>query len=54
MLKNNNVTYFYSLGVEHIPKKKIKKFRGNKNIITSIYRIQIQVDDVWMLLYCIC
>ena len=26
-------------GVEHIPKE-IKKFIGNKNIITNIYRIQ--------------
>ena len=28
---NNNVTYFDSFGVEHIPKE-IKKFIGNKNI----------------------
>ena len=34
-----NVTYFVSFGVEHIPKD-IRKFFGNKNIITSIYRIQ--------------
>ena len=34
-----NVTYFDSFGVEHIPKE-IKKFIGNKNIITDIYRIQ--------------
>ena len=34
-----NVTYFDSFGVEHIPKE-IKKFIGNKNIITNIYRIQ--------------
>ena len=33
-----NVTYFDSFGVEHIPKE-IKKFIGNKNIITNIYRI---------------
>ena len=31
--------YFDSFGVEHIPKE-IKKFTGNKNIITNIYRIQ--------------
>ena len=36
---NNNVNYFGSFGVEHIPKE-IKKFIGNKNIITNIYRIQ--------------
>ena len=31
--------YFDSFGVEHVPKE-IKKFIGNKNIITNIYRIQ--------------
>ena len=34
-----NVTYYDSFGVEHVPKE-IKKFIGNKNIITNIYRIQ--------------
>ena len=34
---NNNVTYFDSFVVEHIPKE-IKKFIGNKNIY--IFRIQ--------------
>ena len=34
-----DVTYFNSLGVELIPKE-IRKFIGNKNIITNIYRIQ--------------
>ena len=34
-----DVTYFDSFGVEHIPKE-IRKFIGNKNIITNIYRIQ--------------
>ena len=34
-----NVKCFGSFGVEHIPKE-IKKFIGNKNIITNIYRIQ--------------
>ena len=34
-----DVTYFDSLGVELIPKE-IRKFIGNKNIITNIYRIQ--------------
>ena len=38
-VKNNNVTYFDSLGVEHIPKE-IKKSIGNKNIKTNIFRIQ--------------
>ena len=34
-----NVTYFDSFGVEHIPKE-TKKFIGNKNVVTNIYRIQ--------------
>ena len=34
-----NVTYFDIFGVELIPKE-IRKFIGNKNITTSIYRIQ--------------
>ena len=36
---NNNVTYFDSFGVEHIPKE-IKKFIENKNIKANIFRIQ--------------
>ena len=36
---DNNVTYFDSFGVEHIPKE-IKKFIRNKNIKTNIFRIQ--------------
>ena len=36
---NNNVIYFGSFEIEHIPKA-IKKFIGNKNIITNIFRIQ--------------
>ena len=35
----DNVTYFDSFGVEYIPKE-IKKFIGNRNITTNIYRIQ--------------
>ena len=38
-VNRDNATYFDSLWVEHIPKE-IKKFIGNKNIITNIYRIQ--------------
>ena len=34
-----NVTCFDSFGVEYTPKE-IKKFIGNKNITTNIYRIQ--------------
>ena len=38
-INNNNVAYFDSFGVEHIPKE-IKKLIVNKNVITNIYRIQ--------------
>ena len=37
--KKNKFVYFDSFGVEHIPKE-IKKFIGNKNTKTNIYRIQ--------------
>ena len=35
----NNIVYFDGFGVEHIPKE-IKRFIGNINIKTNIYRIQ--------------
>ena len=38
-VRNNNITYFDSFGVEHIPKE-IKTFIDNKNIKTNIFRIQ--------------
>ena len=38
-VQNNDVTYFDSFGVEHIPKE-IKTFIGNKNIKKKILRIQ--------------
>ena len=34
-----NVTYFHSFEVWNIPKE-IRKFIGNKNITTNIYRVQ--------------
>ena len=34
-----NLTYFESFGVEYIPKES-RKFIGNENIITNIYRTQ--------------
>ena len=37
---SNGMTYFDSVGVEHIPKE-IKKFIGKKNVITNIFRIQV-------------
>ena len=38
-VNNNNVTYFDSFGVEHIPKE-IIKFIKNRNIKTNIFRMQ--------------
>ena len=32
-----NITYFDRFGVEHIPKK-IRKFIGNKKVVTNLYR----------------
>ena len=46
-VNGNNIIYFDSFGVEHIPKE-IKKSIGSKNIITKIYRIRF---DVWRLFY---
>ena len=48
---NNNVTYFDSFGVEHIPKE-IKAFIGNKNIKTNIFRIQ-SYDSIMCGYFCI-
>ena len=42
-VKNNDITYFESFGVEHIPKEIIKFINRpsqNKNIKTNIFRIQ--------------
>ena len=36
---NNEVIYFDSFGVEHVPEE-IKKFIGNENIKTNIFRVQ--------------
>ena len=45
-LNAENVTYFNSFGVEHVLKE-VKKFIGNKNIITNIYRIQGHYSIMW-------
>ena len=37
--KKNEIVYFDSFGVEHIPEE-IKEFIGNKNIKANIFRIQ--------------
>ena len=49
---NNNVTYFEH--IEHIEyiKKEIKKFIGNKNIKTNIFRIQ-RYDSIMCGYFCI-
>ena len=46
-----NVRYFDSFEDEHIPEE-IKKFIGNKNIITNIYRIQ-EYDSIMCGYFCI-
>ena len=51
-MNGNNIIYFGSFGVEHIPKEMIKKFIGNKNIITYIYRIQAY-DSIMCQYFCI-
>ena len=38
-VKNNEVIYFDSFGVEHGPKE-IKRFIGHKNVKANIFRIQ--------------
>ena len=48
---NNDVTYFDSLGVEHIPKE-IKKSISNKKIKTNIFRIQAY-DSIMCEYFCI-
>ena len=50
-VKNNDITYFDSFGVEHIPKE-IKKFIDNKNIIANIFRIQAY-DSIMCGYFCI-
>ena len=41
-VNTENLTYFDSFGVEHIPKE-IRKFIENKNIKTNIYKNVIYV-----------
>ena len=50
-VNRNNITYFDSFGVEHIPKE-IKNFVRKKNIITKIYRIQAR-DSIMFGYLCI-
>ena len=50
-VNGDNVTYFDSLVVEHIPKY-IKKFIGNINIATNIFRIHA-CDSIICEYFCI-
>ena len=50
-VKNNDITYFDSFGVEHISKE-IKAFIKNKNIKTNIFRIQVY-DSIMCEYFCI-
>ena len=50
-MSNNDVTYFDSFGVEHIPKE-IKTFINTKNIKTNIFRIQAY-DSIMCGYFCI-
>ena len=50
-VKNNDITYFDSFGVQHIPKE-IKPFIKNKNIETNIFRIQTY-DSIMCGYFCI-
>ena len=49
-MQNNDVTYFNSFGVEHIPKK-IKTFIDNKTMETNIFRIQAY-DSIMCRYFC--
>ena len=50
-VKNNEITYFDSFGVEHIPKE-IKAFIKNKNVKRNIFRIQAY-DSIMCGYFCI-
>ena len=50
-VKNSDITYIDSFGVEHIPKE-IKAFIENRNIKTNIFRIQAG-DSIMCEYFCI-
>ena len=50
-VKNNDITYFDSFGVEHIPEEIINVI-GNKNNKTNIFRIQ-GYDSIMCGYFCI-
>ena len=52
-MNSENIRYFDSFGVKHFQKKKKnRKFIGNRNIITNIYRIQAY-DSIMCRYFCI-
>ena len=50
-MKENNIVYFDSLRVDHTPKES-KKFKGNKNVITTFSRMQAY-DSIMSRSFCI-
>ena len=50
-VNNKTVTYFDIFGIEHVPKE-VKKFIGNRNIISTIYRI-LNYDSIMCGYFCI-
>ena len=50
-VNSNNVIHFDRVGFEHFLKE-IKKFIGNKNILTNIYRITV-FDSIIYRYFCI-
>ena len=51
-VKTNEVIYFYSFGVEHIPKEINKFINSNKKIKANIFRIQAY-DSIMCGYFCI-
>ena len=49
-VKDNEITYFDSIDVVHVPKE-MKKFIGHKSIKTNIQNTSRQFNNVWILLY---
>ena len=49
-VKSNDITYFNSFGVEHIPRE-VKKFIVSKNVIVNIFRIQAY-DSIMCRYFC--
>ena len=51
LIDANNIIYFDSFGVEHIPQE-IKKIVRNKSIIANnLQNTSTRYDNVWILLY---